>query len=153
MTAKMLQQWGFDGYVRWLRGIKATYRMRKTWMCDTFDDFFDLEFDENTNGVSTNALVRPVLGGRGVTCYGKGRAYNEKRAPLVSFIPPTAGMFVFLAVHIDQHPDYDALERKGQDATQVLMMKLWQTLADDLVSCGISFTTLTPGTIRSRLCV
>ena len=160
MTAKLLQQWGFEGYVRWLRGIKSTYRMRKTWMCDTFDDFFHLEFDENTNGVSTNSLVQPVLGvGRGVTCYAKPiegsveAKWDEKRGmtskrgpPLVSFIPPTAGMFVFLAVHIDQHPDWDALERKGEDATKVLMMKLWQTLADDLVSfqSRLLYCRLTP---------
>jgi len=159
MTAKLLQQWGFDGYIRWLRGIKATYRMRKTWMCDTFDDFFHLEFDFGSNGVSTNSLVLPVLGGRGVTCYSKlsGDKWDEKRGltrgpALLSFIPPTAGMFIFLAVHFDQHPDYDALTRKGEDATRVLTMKLWQTLADDLVSRRCRWL-LTAGIVRTRLCI
>lgn len=148
MTATMLQQWGFDGYIRWLRGIKSTYRTRKVWMCDTFDDFFHLEFDNAPNGVPTNAAVQNVLDlGRGVTCYAKqvkgskDAQWDEKRGivskrgpPLVSFIPPTAGMFVFLAVHIEQHPDYHALEAQGEDATKKLMDKLWQQLADQLVS-------------------
>lgn len=144
MTAMLLQKWGFDGYIRWLRGIKATYRTRKTWMCDTFDDFFHLEFDGAPNGVATNAAVRDVLDfGRGVTCYAKNvrpSAWDEKRGlagrhgpPLISFIPPTAGMFIFLAVHIDQHPDYHSLEAKGEDATRKLLDKLWQLLADNLV--------------------
>ena len=150
MTAVMFQKWGFDGYIRWLRGIKATYRTRKTWMCDTFDDFFHLEFDSAVNGVSTNPLVLDVLGnkrgGRGVTCYAKqikGSAeakWDEKRGmtskrgpPLVSFIPPTAGMFVFLAVHLDQHPDYQALIDNDEDADKKLLDKLWQQLADHLV--------------------
>jgi len=104
MTATLLQTWSFDGYVRWLRGIKATYRMRKTWMCDAFEDVFHLEFDENINGVKTNAAVRDIFDGigRGVTCYAKQiegskeavwdekRGLKSKRGPaLVSFIPPS----------------------------------------------------------------
>jgi len=104
MTTTLLQKWGFDGYVRWLRGIKATYRMRKNWMCDTFEDVFHLEFDENINGLKTNDAVRDIFDGmaRGVTCYAKQvevskeAAWDEKRGlkskrglPLISFIPPS----------------------------------------------------------------
>jgi aromatic amino acid aminotransferase I len=45
----------------------------------------------------------------------------------------TAGMFIFLAVHISSHPDYDSLVQKGEDATRVLMEKLWLELAEHLV--------------------
>jgi aromatic amino acid aminotransferase I len=69
------------------------------------------------------------------------RQWDEKRGvqsalgpALVSFIPPTAGMFVWLAIHIDQHPDFRQLQAKGEDATRVLMEKLWHELADNLVS-------------------
>lgn len=107
MTTMLLTQWGMDGYIRWLRGIKATYRMRRTWTCDAFDDFFHLEFDE---GAGTNPAVLEVGQGlgKGVTCYAKptiGSAearWDEKKglsskrgSPLVSFIPPT-GEFIFL---------------------------------------------------------
>lgn len=151
MTTAMLNKYTFDGYIRWLRGIKATYRMRRNWLCDTFEDVFQLEYEENTNGVITNQYVREVFPGmgRGVTCYAQPiagsaeRRWDEKRGveslrgpALVSFIPPTAGMFVWLAVHIDQHPDYKALQAKGEDATRVLMEKLWHELADNLVRFG-----------------
>jgi aromatic amino acid aminotransferase I len=147
MTTAMLNKYTFDGYIRWLRGIKALYKMRRNWLCDTFEDVFHIEFEENTNGVVSNQYVREVFEGlgRGVTCYAKPTAgvkkWDEKRGlenahgpALVSFIPPTAGMFVWLAIHVDQHPDYRQLQAKGQDATRVLMEKLWHELADNLVS-------------------
>ena len=43
-------------------------------------------------------------------------------------------MFVFLAVHVREHPDYDALLEKGEDATRLLMDGLWRELAENLVS-------------------
>lgn len=146
----MLNKYTFDGYIRWLRGIKALYKMRRNWLCDTFEDVFHIEFEENTNGVVSNQYVREVFEGlgRGVTCYAKPTAgvkkWDEKRGlenahgpALVSFIPPTAGMFVWLAIHVDQHPDYRQLQAKGEDATRVLMEKLWHELADNLV-CSLS---------------
>ena len=44
-------------------------------------------------------------------------------------------MFVFLAVHVSEHPDYDVLLKKGEDATRLLMDDLWRQLAENLVSC------------------
>ena len=32
MITKLMLEWGYDGYIRWLRGIKATYAMRRDWM-------------------------------------------------------------------------------------------------------------------------
>ena len=162
----MLQKWGFDGYIRWLRGIKTTYRTRKTWMCDAFDDNFHLEFDVNTNGVSTNDAVMEVFGvGRGVTCYAKPKPgsavakWDEKKGvssrfgpPLVSFVPPTAGMFLFVGVHLDHHPDFQALEAKGADATKELLDKLWKELAENLVlfAPGTSFDAGGPHAIGGK---
>ncbi|GFZ46123.1 hypothetical protein JCM24511_04369 [Saitozyma sp. JCM 24511] len=147
LTTTLLQTWGFDGYVRWLRGIKATYRMRKTWICDTFEDVFHLEFEEAGSLVSNPSVLDVGMNlGKGVTCYAKPktgtveakwdekRGLTSKRGPaLVSFIPPTAGMFIFLGVHISEHPDYPALVRKGEDAKAILMDKLWRELAENLV--------------------
>jgi aromatic amino acid aminotransferase I len=42
-------------------------------------------------------------------------------------------MFIFLGVHFNEHPDYAYLQGKGEDATRVLMQKLWQELADNMV--------------------
>ncbi|WVW83022.1 hypothetical protein I302_105038 [Kwoniella bestiolae CBS 10118] len=133
LTTTMLQKWGFEGYIRWLRGVKATYNMRKTWMCDAFYDTFHLEFDQ----LKTQGLFPE--GTKTITCYSKQprNKWDEKKGlhgpALVTFTPPTAGMFVFLGVHVSEHPDYDDLTRKGEDATHVLVQKLWTELADNLV--------------------
>ncbi|EIW69475.1 hypothetical protein TREMEDRAFT_71644 [Tremella mesenterica DSM 1558] len=148
LTGKMLSEWGMEGYIRWLRGIKAMYKMRRDWMCDAFENVFHLEIDDAPNGVKTNDVVFDIFDGtaRGVTCYAKptddtaaGR-WDEKKGfsskhglPLVSFIPPTAGMFIFLAIHMEGHPDYKALLQKGENAVEVLMTKLWLELAENLV--------------------
>ncbi|WVF72181.1 hypothetical protein IAT40_006993 [Kwoniella sp. CBS 6097] len=118
MTTVMLQQWGFDGYIRWLRGVKATYNMRKTWICDAFADTFHLKFDQTKSLFPT--------GTRTITCY-------SKQEPRDRWDEKPAGMFIFLGVHVSEHPDYDHLVRKGEDATQILVQKLWTNLADNLV--------------------
>ncbi|CAK9782287.1 PLP-dependent transferase [Cutaneotrichosporon oleaginosum] len=133
LTLTMLNHWGWDGYVRWLRGIKANYRMKRDWMLDALADSFHLESD----GSSINPLVLSTPLGRGYTAYARPdpaspeRRWDEKRgvqsahgAPLISFIPPSAGMFIFLGVHLNTHPEY-----RGPDDTRTLMDKLWRTLA------------------------
>jgi aromatic amino acid aminotransferase I len=89
-----------EGYIRWLRGIKSTYKQRRDWICDAFGDVFHLEVEgEGVREVQTF--------GKGVTCYMPAKAgtgagvgmsiWDEKRGvsvrnkgpALVSFIPPT----------------------------------------------------------------
>lgn len=140
----MLTTWGFDGYIRWLRGIKATYQQRRDWMVDALGNAFHLEF---ADAGGFNPLVAETQFGRAVTGYarpepGSAQAqWDEKRGaagaagsagsplgpPLISFIPPSAGMFVFLGVHLESHPEY---ERLGDEK---LMRKLWKELAEHLV--------------------
>jgi aromatic amino acid aminotransferase I len=95
----MLQNWGMEGYIRWLRGIKSQYKQRRDWICDAFEDVFHIEV--SSGGLNTK--VMDVLGyGTGVTCYAPPKAgtaqakWDEKKGatstmgkPLVSFIPPT----------------------------------------------------------------
>lgn len=61
------------------------------------------------------------------------RGYKSKK-PLVSFVPPSAGMFVWLAVHLDSHKDYNKLLSRGEDPTRVLLEKLFIELAEQKVS-------------------
>jgi aromatic amino acid aminotransferase I len=159
LITKMLTTWGFDGYVRWLRGIKATYRMRRDWLCDLFEEEFDLQHD--------GANVVALLDGRikGVTGYAKTQStkWDEKKAqlgvaghgktPLISFVPPTAGMFIFLGIHIGHHPDFSVLQSQGESEPQkVLMERLWRELAEELV-CSKLYATLAymTGSPRTRL--
>lgn len=78
-----------------------------------------------------------------------GAVLDEKRGykaqkPLVSFVPPSAGMFVWLAVHLDSHKDFEKVKARGEDPNRVLLEKLFIELAEHKVSyCSkdILFTT------------
>lgn len=143
----MIQQWGFDGYVRWLRGIKATYKQKRDMAIDAMEDSFHLEFEVDKG---YNPLVMDFMtGARAITGYAKQiggskeAAWDEKRGvqskrgpPLISFIPPTAGMFLFVGVHLANHPRYQQLLKKGEDPVRVLSDELWLALADNLVLFG-----------------
>ena len=163
MIAKLLLDWGFDGYIRWLRGIKATYAMRRDWMvrgfilecyrlfselvlkrqtlffpqCDLLESTFDLEFDQklpiSKDITWVNAYEKQSLIPRGEK---QGFFGDEKktRKPLLSFVPPSAGMFVWVAVHLDRHRDFKKIEDEGKgDPNKVLVGKLWTKLAEHKV--------------------
>jgi hypothetical protein len=53
---------------------------------------------------------------------------------LISFVPPSAGMFVWLQVHIGNHPDIAEMRARGEEnPEQKLMEKLWKELAENKV--------------------
>lgn len=67
-----------------------------------------------------------------------GAVLDEKRGykaqkPLVSFVPPSAGMFVWLAVHLDSHKDFEKVKARGEDPNRVLLEKLFIELAEHKV--------------------
>jgi hypothetical protein len=48
--------------------------------------------------------------------------------------PPSAGMFVWLAVHLDSHKDFEKVKARGEDPNRVLLEKLFIELAEHKVS-------------------
>jgi len=42
-------------------------------------------------------------------------------------------MFIFLGIHFKSHPEYQSLVNKGENATEVLTLKLWEECAENLV--------------------
>ncbi|KAJ9112336.1 hypothetical protein QFC19_000756 [Naganishia cerealis] len=157
MVTKLLAEtWKYDGYIRWLRGIKATYAMRRDWMqelimsiipsskCDLFESVFHLEFDQ-TLALSpyikwVTAFERTVPGMNGAIMDEK-RGFKSKK-PVVSFVPPTAGMFVWLAVHLESHPQFAQVKQDdGKEGVNKMLYELWTELAENnvLVSPGYFF--------------
>lgn len=64
--------------------------------------------------------------------------FNSKKA-FVSFVPPTAGMFVWLAVHLPSHPDFEQTKRdEGKDGVNKMLYDLWTELAESNVSSRIT---------------
>ncbi|KAJ9105496.1 hypothetical protein QFC21_001867 [Naganishia friedmannii] len=149
LVAKLLAEtWKYDGYIRWLRGIKATYAMRRDWMCDLFETVFHLEFDQtlalsqHIRWVTAYERTAPGMGGAGAaTIMDEKRGFKSNKA-IVSFVPPTAGMFVWLAVHLESHPRFAQIkDADGPEGVNKMLYELWTELAEKnvLVSPGYFF--------------
>ncbi|KAJ6484992.1 pyridoxal phosphate-dependent transferase [Mycena vitilis] len=134
VTATLLE-WGYEGYIRWLKGLRLQYTMRRDFFVDCLTEEFQLAVTAGTSGMFEGCQVyhgfaKPK---RSLTGY-----FNEKTPTignaLFSFVPPTSGMFVWLKIHFDQHPAFNKL------GAESLELKLWTELAEAGVLLG-------PGTL------
>jgi aromatic amino acid aminotransferase I / 2-aminoadipate transaminase len=111
--AKLLvDEWGMEGWIRWLQGLGIEYRKRRDYMVDAITREFEMKQIEQDDFV--------VL----------------EKDKLISFEIPTAGMFLWIRIAIEKHPLYD-----GTNAVE-LMDILWERLAvqeDVLVGPGRLF--------------
>ena len=95
VTQLLTRQWGLGGYVRWLRGIRTNYSLRRDAILDAFMDKFDIELPSGT-GYREGAVVYEA---RFKQPGGLALVMAEKRtSKVLSFIPPTGGMFLWLEV-------------------------------------------------------
>ncbi|KAJ7179162.1 pyridoxal phosphate-dependent transferase [Mycena filopes] len=130
LVTATLQEWGYEGYIRWLKALRLQYTLRRDYLVDCLAEEFQLTVSSGTEGMWEGAQVytgsaKPK---RSITGY-----FNEKApmsSPLFSFVPPTSGMFVWLKIHFDQHPSISSMTAKD------LEMKLWIELAEAGVLFG-----------------
>lgn len=77
--------------------------------------------------------------GGAATIMDEKRGFKSKKA-IVSFVPPTAGMFVWLAVHLESHPEFAQIkEADGPDGVNKMLYELWTELAEKNVSVFFHF--------------
>jgi len=103
----LLSQWTFDGYIRWLRGLRTQYRLRRDFFVDCLMDEFDL------SPIRASAIPVPgawaAAGGEQTVvfaAYPHGSMQKEKTTrPLMSFVPPLAGMFLWMELYFGDVPD------------------------------------------------
>ncbi|KAJ7068243.1 pyridoxal phosphate-dependent transferase [Mycena amicta] len=105
LVASTLIEWGEAGFIRWLKGLRSQYTLRRDFLVDCFSDEFQLTVAPGSVGdiwegcQVYSGSVKPKF-----TSF-----FNEKTPPskaLFSFVPPTSGMFVWLKVHLADHPAY-----------------------------------------------
>ena len=78
------------------------------------------------------------------------KGYKSKKA-LVSFVPPTAGMFVWLAVHLSSHHKFAQIKREeGPDGVNKMLYDLWTDLAESNVSIRSSDVPVCVGSSSCR---
>jgi aromatic amino acid aminotransferase I len=98
----LIAQWTFEGYVRWLRGLRSQYSHRRDFLVDSLAEEFDL-FPAPASAVpGAWAADGQVVA---FSAYPRGCAPNEKIRPLLSFVPPSSGMFVWVQLHFGDVPD------------------------------------------------
>ncbi|KAF5370081.1 hypothetical protein D9758_001083 [Tetrapyrgos nigripes] len=129
LVTSALLEWKYDGYIRWLKGLRAEYKQRRDYLVDCLADEFHLRPVVGTHGyragtIMYEASLKPPKG-IFVDFKEKDTLYSR----IFSLVPPTAGMFVWLEMHFDDHPSFAELGYKK------LEMKLWIAL----VEAGILF--------------
>ena len=142
MVASLLLQWQYSGYIRWLRGAHLTthyelrelisvlalrlqYKQRRDFFIDCFDDEFNMRRSVAVSGAHQGAVVyegslKPL----------RGEKFAASGKTLFSFVPPTSGMFVWIKLHFNEHPEVSTLGMKE------LEMKLWTALAEEGILFG-----------------
>ncbi|CAK5273982.1 unnamed protein product [Mycena citricolor] len=92
-----VHQYGQQGFTRWIRGLTAQYELRRKWTIDALYDSLDI----HTQGsyFIASAPSQGVM------------SEKSRKTTLLSFVPPDGGMFVWLNIHLHNHPRYDALSR------------------------------------------
>jgi aromatic amino acid aminotransferase I len=131
VTATLLE-WGYEGYIRWLKALRLQYTMRRDFLVDCLAEEFHPTVAPGVAGSMYEGAQ--VYHGFAKPQRSAGYFHNEK-APmlpnrLISFVPPTSGMFVWLKVHFDQHP---LIATVGAES---LEMQLWIALAEAGVLFG-----------------
>jgi aromatic amino acid aminotransferase I len=92
VTELVVKTWGMEGYVRWLKGIKAQYTTRRNAFIDAMMHELDISLTKG-DGILEGATVY-----QGSIKESKGTVMLEKKKKIrVSFVPPTAGMFVWVS--------------------------------------------------------
>ncbi|KAH9009850.1 pyridoxal phosphate-dependent transferase [Lactarius deliciosus] len=128
LVVALLTQWTFDGYIRWLRGLRTQYQHRRDFLLDCLAEEFEL-FPEPT--ITTS-------GGPALLCAyprggGSGGLLREKARPLLSFVPPSSGMFVWVKLHFGDVPD----KRDESDGSVLTPdRQFWEKLAEAGVLVG-----------------
>jgi aromatic amino acid aminotransferase I len=101
LVAALLSQWTFDSHLRWLRGLREQYKLRRDFFVDCLAEEFDLI--PTPPSTISGGWAAAVAGGDHMvlSAYRRG----EKSRPLLSLVPPSAGMFVWVDMYFGDVPD------------------------------------------------
>jgi aromatic amino acid aminotransferase I / 2-aminoadipate transaminase len=115
--AKLLvDEWKMPGWIEWLRGLGFEYTKRRDYIVGAMNKEFGIETAEEQEE-GDYVVVQ----------------HTKK---LISFVPPMAGMFLWIRVALELHPRYD-----GTNSIE-LMDQLWKRIAvteDLLIAPGRMF--------------
>ncbi|KAK4702386.1 hypothetical protein P7C70_g3836, partial [Phenoliferia sp. Uapishka_3] len=139
IVGQLLHEFKTDGFVRWLRGIAAQYELRRNWSLDTLAKHLHLEEASDSPSIIAFDRNHHSFSDAEKKSWGKS---------LFSFVPPAGGMFIWLAIHLQNHPSYKQLSRDDSPAKAKTFLadKLWNDLGENgvLFRPGELFAVPTP---------
>lgn len=99
-------------------GLAIEYRTRRDFFIDTLFEEFDVRQSYSTKSIWAGCEV--------YDCYIKATNMVEKASyrKAFSFVPPTSGMFIWIAIDFESHPTF----KEGEEET--LEMQLWENIAE-----------------------
>jgi len=116
--AKLLvDEWKMQGWITWLKGLGFQYTKRRDYIVEAMHKEFHISPEEIESSTQGEYIIVP-------------------RKQLISFVPPMAGMFLWIRIALEDHPRYD-----GSNSIE-LMDELWKRLAvteDLLIAPGRMF--------------
>ncbi|KAH8989735.1 PLP-dependent transferase [Lactarius akahatsu] len=128
LVVALLTQWTFDGYIRWLRGLRTQYQHRRDFLVDCLAEEFELSPEPSITTSGGPALLCAYPRGSG-----SGGLLGKKARPLLSFVPPSSGMFVWVKLHFGDVPD----KRDESDGSVLTPdRQFWEKLAKAGVLVG-----------------
>lgn len=117
VTKLLCEHWGMKGYLRWLKGIKYQYRMRR-------DMAVDLLLEQSHTSLEARSAANNTWE---LKVANRDSEKSFSTPTLLSFVAPEGGMFVWLRVHLSSFPSY----RPGQ--SKAMLAALWEDLAKNKV--------------------
>ncbi|KAG8743958.1 hypothetical protein FRC10_011032 [Ceratobasidium sp. 414] len=140
ITQLVSKQWGYDAFIRWLRGLGAQYTARRDGMVDCFFECPLIGFVQRESPLPNGppiyeAYAKPT----GVLYHGYGEKFPQDGKTLFSFTIPNSGMFIWVTVYLKHHRDWVPNPAPGS----ALEFLLWDELAKGgvLVAPGYMFST------------
>ncbi|KAG8886707.1 hypothetical protein FRB99_004359 [Tulasnella sp. 403] len=138
VTQLLTQHWGYDKYIRWLQGLQKQYTDRRNLLLDHLLATFDISEEHDDSFLGGNKVYVARDKRPSWTLEPK---LEEKKGKdtWFTFIPPTSGMFIWVRVHLVNHPAYG----KSLDDPTSLEAQLFDKLARSglLVGPGWIFST------------
>ncbi|KAF8314571.1 pyridoxal phosphate-dependent transferase [Cantharellus anzutake] len=128
----LVHQWKYPGYIRWLQGIRVAYTQRRDTIIDVLGEIFDLKEEETDD---TKGRILPLSGDVKVfVARNRSQSVNEKKGNILfSFVVPTAGMFLWLKLHMYNHKSYSPTAPPPKTPDDALEAQFWTELAEDHV--------------------
>lgn len=129
VVLSLLRSWGQEGYLRWMEGVRTRYQERRDWMVAALARSFELV---------PAGRCDDVPGAQGLVGYLRTRDGEKRRVPVMEFVPPTGGMFIWAKFYLGSNPGFGKLLGQGNslDPERAFGKQLWEDLTDELVSAA-----------------